>query len=180
MLRRLYDWTLGLAGHRHALWYLAVVSFAESSFFLITPLVMLAPMVLARPDRAWIIAGVCTAASVAGGVFGWFIGYGLYEELGRPLLEFYGKAEAFDELRDVIAQNSFELIFLAALTPIPYKAATIASGLAHASLINLILASILGRGIQFFAVAGRIYERAKAAGLGREIPTDWLLQDIRD
>ncbi len=92
MLRRMYDWILRLAETPHALWALGFVAFIESSVFPITPLVMLIPMVLARPDRTWLIAGICTAASVAGGVFGWWIGHTFYEEIGRPVLEFYGKA----------------------------------------------------------------------------------------
>jgi membrane protein YqaA with SNARE-associated domain len=158
MLRGLYDRVLSLAQRPYALGALAIVSFAESSFFPITPLVMLIPMVLARPDRAWLIAGVCTAASVAGGVAGWGIGYAFFEEIGRPMLEFYGKAETFDEISARFREFGAEAVFVAAVTPIPYKVVTIASGAVKLSLPILIGASIVGRGIQFFMVAALLWK----------------------
>jgi membrane protein YqaA with SNARE-associated domain len=158
MLRRLYDRVILLAQRPDAMWALAVVSFAESSFFPITPLVMLIPMVLARPDRAWVIAGVCTAASVAGGVAGWGIGYAFYEEIGRPVLEFYGKAEAFAEISARFREFGAEAVLIAAVTPIPYKVVTIASGAVKLSLPVLIGASVVGRGIQFFMVAALLWK----------------------
>ena len=158
MLRRLYDWTLSLAERRDALWVLAVVSFVESSVFPVTPLVMLVPMVLARPDRAWVIAGVCTAASVLGGIAGWGIGYAFYEEIGRPVLEFYGKSQAFAEISARFREFGAEAVLVAAVTPFPYKVVTIASGAAKLSLLVLIGASILGRGLQFFMVAAVLWK----------------------
>ena len=158
MLRGLYDWTLSLAERRDALWVMAFVSFVESSVFPITPLVMLVPMVLARPDRAWLIAGVCTAASVLGGVAGWGIGYALYEEVGRPVLEFYGKAEAFADISARFREFGAEAVLIAAVTPFPYKVVTIASGAAQLSLAVLVVASIIGRGLQFFMVAARLWK----------------------
>ena len=158
MLRGLYDWTLSLAERPHALWLLAFVSFVESSIFPITPLVMLIPMVLARPDRAWAIAGVCTAASVAGGVAGWGIGYALFEEVGRPVLELYGKAAAFEEISARFREFGAEAVLIAAVTPFPYKVVTIASGAVKLSLPLLIGISILGRGMQFFLVAGILWK----------------------
>ncbi len=165
MLRRLYDWTLRLAEHRLAFWLLALVSFAESSVFPITPLVMVVPMVLARPDRAWIIALVCTAASVAGGVFGYWIGYALFEQVGQPVLEFYGKADKFDEFTAWFREVGTEAVLIAAITPFPYKVITIASGATGLSLWTLIGASVLGRGLQFFGVTAVVWyfgDRAKA------------------
>lgn len=158
MLRGLYDWTLSLAERRNALWVLAAVSFIESSVFPITPLVMLVPMVLARPDRAWSIAGVCTAASVLGGIAGWGIGYGLFEQVGRPVLEFYGKAAAFEEISARFREFGAEAVLIAAVTPFPYKVVTIASGAAHLSLAVLVGASIIGRGLQFFMVAALLWK----------------------
>ena len=140
------------------MWALAVISFIESSFFPITPLVMLIPMVLASPDRAWVIAGVCTAASVAGGIAGWGIGYAFFEEIGRPVLDFYGKAEAFAELSARFREFGAEAVVIAAVTPIPYKLVTIASGAVKLSLPVLIGASIVGRGIQFFMVAALLWK----------------------
>lgn len=165
MLRRLYFWTLAKAEHRSALWFLAVVSFAESSVFPITPLVMLVPMVLARPDRAWLIAFVCTAASVAGGVFGYWIGAVLYDEVGRPVLELYGKADKFEEFTEWFNRVGTEAVLIAAITPFPYKVITIASGVTGLGLGTLIVASILGRGLQFFGVTVVVWyfgDRAKA------------------
>lgn len=153
MLRRLYDWVLHLAEHRLAFWALAIVAFIESSVFPITPIVMLVPMVLARPERAWVIAGVCTAASVAGGVFGWWIGHTLYAEVGRPILEFYGKAGMIDEFAAWFNEVGAEAVIFAALTPFPYKVVTIASGVTGLNLWTLIWASAIGRGLQFFLVA---------------------------
>lgn len=158
MLRGLYDWTLSLAKRRDALWVLAFISFIESSVFPITPQVMLIPMVLARPDRAWLIAGVCTAASVAGGVAGWGIGYALFEEIGRPVLELYGKADAFAEISQRFREHGAEAVLVAAVTPFPYKVVTIASGAAQLSLAVLVGASIIGRGIQFFMVAAILWK----------------------
>jgi membrane protein YqaA with SNARE-associated domain len=158
MLRRVYDHMFLLAQRPNAMWALAIVSFAESSFFPITPLVMLIPMVLASPGRAWVIAGVCTAASVAGGIAGWGIGYAFYEEIGRPVLEFYGKAETFAEISARFREFGAEAVLIAAVTPIPYKVVTIASGVVNLSLPVLIGASIVGRGIQFFMVAALLWK----------------------
>ncbi|MEM7239217.1 MAG: YqaA family protein [Pseudomonadota bacterium] len=158
MIRRLYDWVLALAERPDALWMMAIVSFIESSIFPITPLVMVIPMVLARPDRAWLIAGVCTGASVLGGVAGWFIGYGLFEEVGRPVLEFYGKAEKFKEISARFNEYGTEAVLFAAVSPFPYKVVTIFSGTTGLPLWQLVLASIIGRGIQFFAVAALLWK----------------------
>ena len=165
MLRRLYDWVLSLAEHRLALPALAFIAFIESSVFPITPIVMLVPMVLARPDRTWLIAGTCTAASVAGGVFGWWIGQTLYAEVGRPVLEFYGKAGMIDEFAAWFNEVGAEAVIFAALTPFPYKVVTIASGVTGLDLWTLTWASVVGRGLQFFSVAVLLWllgARAKA------------------
>lgn len=153
MLRRTYHWVLRLAETPHALWALAGVAFIESSVFPITPLVMLVPMVLARPDRTWLIAGICTAGSVAGGVFGWWIGHTLFEEIGRPVLDFYGKGEKVDEFIAWFNQVGAEAVIFAAVTPFPYKVVVIAAGAASLDLFTLVWASVLGRGLQFFGVA---------------------------
>ena len=165
MLRRAYDWTLAKAEHPWALWIMASISFIESSVFPITPLVMVIPMVLARPDRAWLIAGVCTVASVAGGVLGWWIGHALYEEVGRPVLELYGKADKFDEFTAWFNSVGTEAVLFAAISPFPYKVITIASGVAGLNIWTLIGASIIGRGVQFFGVAAVVWyfgDRARA------------------
>ncbi|WP_285669477.1 YqaA family protein [Paralimibaculum aggregatum] len=158
MLTKLYDRILAMAERRDALWLLAGVSFAESSVFPITPLVMLIPMVLARPDRAWLIAAVCTAASVAGGVAGYAIGALLFEEVGQPVLAFYGKEDAFGEAAEMFNENGFAAVLTAAFTPFPYKVITIASGVTGLALSTLVLASIVGRGAQFFLVAAILWK----------------------
>lgn len=164
MLRRLYHWVLRLAEHRLALPALAFVAFIESSVFPITPLVMVVPMVLARPNRFLLITGTCTLASVVGGIFGWWIGQALYEEVGRPVLELYGKAGYVEEFAAWFNEVGAEAVIFAALTPFPYKVVTIASGVTGLDLWTLIWASLVGRGLQFFGVATIVWllgERAK-------------------
>lgn len=165
MLRGLYEWTMRLAEHRLALWALAFVAFIESSVFPISPQVMLVPMVLARPDRTWLIAGICTAGSVFGGLFGWWIGHALFEEVGRPVLEFYGKADQLAAFAAWFNEVGAEAVIFAALTPFPYKVVVIAAGVANLDLWVLFWASVVGRGLQFFGVAAIVWllgDRARA------------------
>jgi membrane protein YqaA with SNARE-associated domain len=154
MLQRLYDWTMRLAAHPRALWALAAVSFAESSFFPIPPDALIIPMVLARPAQAWRIALVCTAASVIGGFFGYAIGYFLFETIGRHVLAFYGYSAAFAEFQAKFNEWGIWIILIKGLTPIPYKLITIASGLAKFDLATFAVASLATRGVRFFLVAG--------------------------
>ncbi len=153
MFHRLYDRTMSLASHRHAMRVLALVSFAESSVFPIPPDAMLVPMVLAHRDRAWTMAGVCTVASVIGGIAGYAIGYFLFEAVGRPILDFYGYQEEFQHFTDAYNEWGLWIILIKGLTPIPYKLVTIASGVAHFDPLVFILASITTRGARFFLVA---------------------------
>ncbi len=150
MLRRLYDKTIALASKPHAMWAMGAVSFTESSFFPIPPDALLIPMVLARPDRGWTIALVCTVTSVLGGVFGYAIGYFLYETLGRWLIEFYGMAQGYEDFELAYAKWGLWIILIKGLTPIPYKLVTIASGAAQFDLVVFILASIATRGARFY------------------------------
>ena len=152
MFRKLYDWVMGLAGSRHAPASLAVVSFAESSFFPIPPDVMLAPMVLARPDRAFVYAGICTAASVVGGLLGYAIGFYL-EPVGMWLLNLMGHPDGKAAFEKWFADWGLWVILIKGATPIPYKLVTITAGLAQFSLVTFIWASVLTRGFRFFAVA---------------------------
>jgi len=158
MLQRLYDWTMRLAGHRHALWWLALVSFVESSVFPIPPDVMLVPMILARRRRAWLYAGVATAASVLGGLAGYAIGLGLYEAVARPLLDLYGYAAAFAEFQALYAEHGGWVVFTAGITPFPYKVITIASGAVGLALPTFIVASVLARGLRFFLEAALLWQ----------------------
>ncbi len=157
MLRRLYDWVIGLAGHRHALPALALVSFAESSVFPVPPDVLLLPMVLARPKRAWVVALVCTLASVAGGVAGYAIGALRFEAVGRPILDFYGYAAQFERFSAQYNAYGAWIVFGAGFTPIPYKVFTIASGVTGLDLMVFVLASALSRGARFFLEAALLY-----------------------
>ena len=153
MLRRLYEWTMLQAAKPHALAILATISFIESSVFPIPPDVLLIPMILAQRQRAFWIAGVCTIASVAGGYFGYFIGYGLYETVGVPILNFYGYLDKFTDFQGMYNEHGAWIVFFAGLTPFPYKVITIASGVTQLDLGVFGMASILSRGLRFFLVA---------------------------
>ncbi|MDG2530625.1 MULTISPECIES: YqaA family protein [Caulobacter] len=152
MLRRLYDWVMGLAASRHAPKSLFAVSFAESSFFPVPPDVMLAPMVLARPDRAWRYAAICTLASVLGGILGYAIGYFL-TPVGQWMMAATGHAGGLAEFKCWYDKYGVWVILAKGLTPIPYKLVTIASGLAAFSFPMFIFASVVTRGARFFLVA---------------------------
>ncbi|MGI4953992.1 MAG: YqaA family protein [Janthinobacterium lividum] len=154
MLRRLYDRVLALSANRHAAWWLALVSFAESSFFPIPPDVLLVPMVLARPDRAWRLAFICTLSSVVGGLLGYFIGYALYDQVAVPLIRFYHYEAAAQNFIDRFNEWGLWVILIKGLTPIPYKIVTITSGLTHFNLALFVVASAITRGLRFFVVAG--------------------------
>lgn len=157
MLRGLYDWTLKLSAHPRALWVLAAVSFIESSVFPIPPDVMLIPMVLAARAKAWRIAMVCTVASVLGGGLGYAIGWGAFEAVGRPMLEFYGYAPKFEQFRDYYNQWGAWAVFIAGVTPFPYKVITILSGLTGLDFLVFMLSSLLARGLRFYVVAGLLW-----------------------
>ena len=152
MLRRLYDWVFALARSKHATPALAVVSFVESSVFPVPPDVMLAPMILARPNRAYFYAGVCTLASVLGGILGYIIGYWL-GDLGEALLRLLGHAGGRVEFQHWFDRWGLWVILIKGLTPIPYKLVTIASGLAHFNFAVFVAASVATRGARFFLEA---------------------------
>jgi membrane protein YqaA with SNARE-associated domain len=152
MLRKLYDWVMGLSGSRHAPTALFAVSFSESSFFPVPPDVMLAPMVLKNPDKAWFYASVCTLASVLGGILGYAIGFFL-QDFGVWLMSATGHAGGLTEFKCWYDRYGVWVILAKGLTPIPYKLVTIASGLAQFSFGMFILASVITRGARFFLVA---------------------------
>jgi membrane protein YqaA with SNARE-associated domain len=153
MLRRLYLRTLALAASPRAPWWLAAIAFAEASCFPIPPDALLIPMALARPDRAWRLALVCTIGSVAGGAVGYFIGYAVFDQLARPLIELYGYGPRFAAFQALYAQYGVWIIVIKGLTPIPYKIVTIASGAAHFDFAVFMAASLVTRGARFFLVA---------------------------
>ena len=158
MLRRLYDWVIRLAGHPKAIYAMGIVSFAESSFFPIPPDVMLIPMVLANRTKAFTIATVCTVCSVLGGLLGYAIGFYLFETAGAWLVKFYGLQSGLEKFRQGFAQYGIWIILIKGLTPIPYKLVTIASGAAHFDLFTFVWASIVTRGIRFFAVSALLWK----------------------
>jgi membrane protein YqaA with SNARE-associated domain len=153
MLKRIYDWCVQAADKPYALWILAGVAFAESSFFPIPPDVMLAPMSLAQPKRAWLFAAVCTVASVLGGILGYAIGALLYDSVGHWLISLYGLGDKVEAFRASYAQWGAVIILLKGLTPIPYKLVTITSGFAGYDIWLFVLFSIITRGGRFFIAA---------------------------
>ncbi len=153
MLRSVYERVLRLSASPRAPLWLAVVSFAESSVFPIPPDVLLIPMVLARPRRAWALAGLCTLASVLGGMLGYYIGYALFARLALPILRFYHYQAAFETFRQRYVEYGLWLILIKGLTPIPFKIVTIASGAAGFSFPVFVAAAALTRGVRFFLVA---------------------------
>ena len=157
MLRRLYDWTMGLAAHRHALAALALISFIESSVFPIPPDILIIPMVLAARDQAWRIALIATVASVLGGLLGYAIGAGLYETIGRPILDFYGYGEKFVSFQEIYAEWGLWIVAGAGFTPFPYKVITIASGVMDLDLATFTIASVVSRGARFLLLVALLW-----------------------
>ncbi|PXW83117.1 membrane protein YqaA with SNARE-associated domain [Ruegeria sp. P4] len=158
MLRSLYDRTMALADHPHALWWLAFVAFIESSVFPIPPDVLMIPMILARPSRAWLIALVALLASVAGGLLGYAIGAFFYEGIGQPVLEAMGKADKMAEFNERFNDFGFWAVLIAGVTPFPYKVITIMSGWTGMPIMTFVATSLLARALRFFLVAGLLWQ----------------------
>ncbi len=158
MLRRLYDWVIRLAGSPSAIPAMGVIAFAESSFFPIPPDVMLVPMVLAKRRKAFVIATVCTVCSVLGGLLGYAIGFYFFETLGAWVVKTYGLQSGLEKFREGFDHYGIWIILIKGLTPIPYKLVTIASGAAHFDLFTFVWASIVTRGIRFFAVSALLWK----------------------
>jgi len=156
-VRKLYKNLLSAAKHRHANRYLAIVAFSESSFFPIPPDVMLIPMVLAKPNDWWRIALTCTLFSVIGGIAAYFVGFFLFQLVALPLLEFYNYQNKILEFNEMYHNWGGWVVFLAGLTPFPYKIITIASGMTQLNLALFIALSVLSRGLRFFAVSVLLY-----------------------
>src|SRR5580704_15651838 len=153
MLQSVYDWCINAAGKPHAAWILAAVSFVESSFFPVPPDIMLIPMALARPDRAWRYAALCTLGSVAGGMLGYLIGALLYDSVGQWIVRVWGYGDKIETIRQAFADYGAWIIIGKGVTPIPYKIVTIASGFAGYNFGLFVLLSLLTRGVRFFAEA---------------------------
>ena len=153
MIRALYDFTLSLAEHPKAIWALALVAFAESSVFPIPPDVLLIPLIIANPRKAWLFATVTLVASVLGGLAGYALGHFAFEQIGRPILEALGKAEAIEAYAHKFNNVGFWAVLAAGVTPFPFKVITIMSGATAMPLSVFIPTAILARGLRFFAVA---------------------------
>lgn len=157
MLKRTYDWMMGLAARDNAIWVMAAVSFIESSVFPIPPDVLLIPMVLAAPTRAWWIASVCTVSSVLGGYLGYAIGYYLYESFGRAVLEFYGAMDKYAAVKEAFDRWGTWFIILKGMTPIPYKIVTIFAGTVQFDLAQFTFSSLVSRALRFFMLAALLW-----------------------
>jgi membrane protein YqaA with SNARE-associated domain len=153
MLRTLYARVMALAASPNAAWWLALIAFAESSFFPIPPDALLVPMALARPRSAWKFAAICTVASVVGGALGYLIGFAVFDQVARPILSLYGYGAAYAAFQAKFQEYGLWIILVKGLTPIPYKIVTIAAGAARFDFSLFMMASVLTRGLRFFLVA---------------------------
>ncbi|HEY0223352.1 MAG TPA: YqaA family protein [Pseudolabrys sp.] len=163
LLRRLYDWCIDAAHKPYAMWIMGAVAFAESSFFPVPPDVMLIPMALAQPERAYVMAAWCTAASVAGGILGYAIGSLLYDSVGAWLIQIYGYGGKVETFRAAYAQWGAWIILLKGLTPIPYKIVTITSGFAGYNFGLFVLFSVIARAGRFFLLAFLLHRYGEQA-----------------
>jgi membrane protein YqaA with SNARE-associated domain len=153
MLRNLYNRVMALASSRNAGWWLALIAFAEASFFPIPPDTLLVPMALAKPRAAWRYAAICTIASVVGGALGYLIGFAVFDQVAQPILRLYGYGAAYAAFQAKFQQYGLWIILIKGLTPIPYKIVTIAAGAARFDFALFMTASVLTRGARFFLVA---------------------------
>ncbi|MCR6629790.1 MAG: DedA family protein [Magnetospirillum sp.] len=158
MLQQTYDWMMEKAAHRHALWWLAAISFIESSVFPIPPDIMLIPMVLAAPTRWFRLALVCTLSSVAGGFLGYAIGYYFMDTVGQVILAAFHLTDKFAAFKPLVDQYGVWVIIVKGATPIPYKLITIAAGAFHFDLPHFTFASVIARGMRFFLVAALLWQ----------------------
>jgi len=157
MLRRLYTRVMALAASPNAVWWLALIAFAESSFFPIPPDALLVPMALAKPRQAWRFAAICTVASVVGGALGYLIGFAVFDQVARPILHLYGYGAAYAAFQAKFQEYGLWIILIKGLTPIPYKIVTIAAGAARFDFLLFMMASMLTRGARFFLVATMLH-----------------------
>ena len=158
MIQRLYNWTLSMAEHPHALWVLAFVSFVESSIFPIPPDILMIPMILAASSRAFVIAGVALVSSVLGGLLGYAIGALAFDTIGQPILQALGKTDSMEAFNGRFNDVGFWAVLIAGITPFPYKVITIMSGWTAMPLGTFIVTSIIARGLRFFIVAALLWK----------------------
>lgn len=155
MLRKLYDWTLSLAARKTAEIWLAVIAFIESSVFLVPADVLFLPMALAKPAKVYRFALIATVASTLGGIAGYFLGYFAYEALAKPVLDFYGKLDSFEHLRQCTGEDTLMLLLVTSgLTHLPpIKIVTILAGVVQVSFLFFVVSCVIARGLRFFALA---------------------------
>jgi len=158
VIRRLYDWTLRIAAHRHARLGLFGLAFAESSIFPLPPDLVLIPMCIAERQKAFLYAAICTLGSVIGGIFAYFVGYFLYDTIGIRILELYGYQEQFNYFQSLYNEYGTWIVLAGGFTPIPYKLITIASGVTHMNIGAFILFSVIGRAGRFFMIAALLWK----------------------
>ncbi len=170
----LYEKCLRWAAHRHATYYLGIMSVAESIFFPIPVDVMLAPMALARRDKAWYYATLCTLTSVVGGLIGYLLGYWAFDSLVHPILESAGYLGKYQEVVEWFEKYGVWVVFLAGFSPLPYKLFTLSAGALHMALIPFLVASIIGRAARFYLVAGIMYFGGEALDRKLKQTIDWL------
>ena len=156
-LRDLYNWTLEQSSKKYASWFLAFISFIESSFFPIPPDIILIPMIIAKRTKAFILASICTIFSVIGGLFGYFIGFALFNSVGLILVNFYGMNDYIESLKEYYNNYGVWFVLIAGFTPLPFKIITIASGLFQLNLIVFIVCSLIARGSRFYLIAVLLY-----------------------
>ena len=153
MIKAVYNWTIKLSATRYALWALAIVAFAESSFFPIPPDLLLIPLIIAKPKNAYLIALIAMIASVLGGGLGYYIGLKLYETIGIIIINFYHAQQIFLEFQAQFNKYGAAAVLFAGVTPFPYKIITISSGIAGMSFYKFVIFSIIARGARFFIIA---------------------------
>ena len=176
-MKRVYDWSLRMARHRHAERALAAVCFAESSFIPMFPEVMLLPMILAERAKAWRYAAICTVSSVLGGIAGYLIGALLFEAVGEPLLRFYGMTGDFEQIAAKFNEYGWLMVVIGGATPIPYKVVTISSGVTQLDFMTFVVASLVSRGVRFALPCAIIYffgEHAKRLMETRAKTVFWI------
>jgi len=156
-LRRLYNWVLSLAESRYGIWALFAIAFAESSFFLVPPDVLLIALSVGAPKKALRFAGVCTAGSVLGASVGYLLGWEFYELLGRKIIDFYSAGDSYDAVKALYERWDAVAVMVAGFTPIPYKVFTIAAGAFKINFATFMLASLVSRGARFFLIGALIW-----------------------
>lgn len=174
IIKSMYDWAMAISAKSNAVWALVIVSFIESSFFPIPPDIFLIPLVLAQREKAFRLALYCTIASVLGGYFGYAIGFLLDDTVLTPILTNWGMIDAFNRFKEWYNEFGAWIVFMAGVTPFPYKVVTIASGAVDLNLFVFTVASIISRGMRFFLIAWLLYRWGKPMKEYIEKNLGWL------